>query len=157
MIGVKRLNQDFGQDNCYTRNRERGDMTKIFITQFDHDRLINLLAKKRPHDSYDETLMSELKRAKIVEPADIPPDVITMNSQVRFLDLNNNDWDFWLVFPEQADLKQNKISVLSPIGCALLGYKVGDKVTITTPKHGEREFTVKEILSQPEREGKFDL
>lgn len=52
-------------------------MTKIYITQFDYDRLKGLLAKKIPHDDFDKALLYELERAEIVEPKDIPPDVIT--------------------------------------------------------------------------------
>ena len=131
-------------------------MSKIFITQFDYDRLKKLLDKKKPHDDYDKALLAELEKGEIVEPASIPPNVITMNSHVRFTDEYGHDWDYWVVFPEDADLTKNKISVLSPIGCALLGYKIGDKVTLHTPK-GRHNLVVEEILSQPEREGKFDL
>lgn len=132
-------------------------MSKIYITQFDHDRLKELLNNKRPHDDFDKALNYELERAEIVKPKDIPPDVITMNSHVRFLDEQGDDWDYWLVFPEDADLTKSRISILSPIGCALLGYKVGDKVTLHTPTQGRRDLIVDEVLSQPEREGKFDL
>lgn len=132
-------------------------MAKIYITQFDYDRLTHLLDNKKPHDDFDKALLKELEGGEIVEPKNVPPDVITMNTHVRFVDDHGDDWDFWLVFPEDADLTQNKVSVLSPIGCALLGYKVGDTVTLNTPKHGKRELKVEEILSQPEREGKFDL
>lgn len=132
-------------------------MAKIYITQFDHDRLQKLLDKRKPHDEFDKALSAELANGEIVEPKNIPGNVITMNSNVRFTDEHGDDWECWLVFPEDADLTQNKVSVLSPIGCALLGYKVGDKVTIHTPSNGDRKLVVKEILSQPEREGKFDL
>lgn len=132
-------------------------MAKIYITQFDYDRLMKLLDKKKPHDDFDKALLYELQRGEIVEPKNIPPDVITMNSHVRFSDEQGEDWEFWLVFPEDADISKGKISILSPIGCALLGYKVGNKVAIDTPTKGRRNLTVKEILSQPEREGKFDL
>lgn len=132
-------------------------MTKIYITQFDYDRLMKLLEKKKPHDDFDKALLYELERGEIVEPKDIPHDVITMNSHVEFTDEHDNDWDYWLVFPEDADLTKNKISILSPIGCALLGYKVGDKVTLHTPLQGRRDLIVKQVLSQPEREGKFDI
>ena len=61
-------------------------MPNIFITQFDYDRLTQLLAKKSPHDDYDEALLEELEKAEIIDPKEIPQDVITMNSQVRFKD-----------------------------------------------------------------------
>lgn len=129
---------------------------KIYITQFDYDRLAKLLSKRKPHDEYDKALLVELEKAEIIEPRDAPPDVITMNSQVRFKDESGDDWRYWLVFPEDADITTNKISILSPIGCALLGYRKGDKVTIPTPK-GRKKLFVEEIIHQPEREGHFDL
>jgi regulator of nucleoside diphosphate kinase len=131
-------------------------MSKIYITQFDYDRLKKLLAKKKPHDDFDKALVVELNKAEIINAEDMPPDVITMNSQIRFTDESMEDWDYWLVFPEDADLRQTKISVLSPIGCALLGYRINDKITLHTPQ-GRKELTVKEIIHQPEREGKFGL
>jgi regulator of nucleoside diphosphate kinase len=132
-------------------------MTKVYITQFDYDRLKKLLDKKKPHDDFDKALIYELERGEIVEPKDIPPDVITMNSHVRFTDEYGDSWEYWLVFPEDSNLSESKISILSPIGCALLGYKIGDQITIHTPNKGRRSLKVEEILSQPEREGNFDL
>lgn len=131
-------------------------MTKIFITQFDYDRLIKLLNKTKPHDDFDKSLLAELERAEIIDPKDVPSDVITMNSQVRFVDEHGDDWEYWLVFPEDADLPKQKISILSPIGCALIGYSKGDKITLPTPM-GRRQLTVGEIIHQPEREGNFEL
>ena len=131
-------------------------MTKIIITQFDYDRLIKLLNKSKPHDEYDKSLLAELEKSEIVEPKDVPPDVITLNSQIRFIDEYGDGWEYWLVFPEDVDLPNQKISILSPIGCALIGYGKGDTVTIPTPK-GRRQLTIDEIIHQPEREGNFDL
>lgn len=132
-------------------------MSEIYVTQFDYDRLMKLLDKKRPHDDFDKALLYELKRSKIVEPKDIPSEVITMNSHVKFKDEAGDSWEYWLVFPEDANLPEGKISILSPIGCALLGYKIGDPITIHTPNKGRKNLVVEEIMSQPEREGKFDL
>lgn len=131
-------------------------MSTLTITQFDYDRLMKRLNKKKAHDEYDKALLAELKKGKIVEPRDIPPDAVTMNSQIRFIDEYGDAWEYWLVFPEDADLTKNKISILSPVGCALLGYHVGDKIMFPSPK-GKNTLTVKEILRQPEREGNFDL
>ncbi|MFY9228193.1 MAG: nucleoside diphosphate kinase regulator [Candidatus Microsaccharimonas sp.] len=132
-------------------------MTKIYVTQFDYDRLIKLLDDKKPHDDFDKALLYELKRCEIVDQKSIPGDVITMNSHVLFTDESGEDLDYWLVFPEDAELPNNKISILSPVGCALLGYKVGETVTLHTPNKGRRNLVVKDVLSQPEREGKFTI
>ncbi len=129
---------------------------KIFITQFDLDRLMKLLKKRKPQDEYDQALESELSRAEVVESKAIPENVITMNSKVRLKTKNDESLEYSLVFPENADFTQSKISVLSPIGCSLIGCKVGSKITLPTPK-GRKELIVEEIVYQPERAGDFDL
>lgn len=131
-------------------------MNKIHITQYDLDRLQQLLNKQRLHNEYDEALASELSQAEIVESTAIPPDVITMNSKVRFKTENDEIWEYSLVFPEDANIAQNKISIMSPVGCSLIGHKVGSKITLPTPK-GRKELVVEEIIYQPERSGDLDL
>lgn len=131
-------------------------MSTIYITKNDYKKLNDLIEKKFPHDDYDNALFLELKKAKIIEPKNIPSDVITMNSLVNFIDVeSNSDLKYWLVFPQEADVKQGKISVLSPIGCALLGYRIGDVISLKTPG-GERKIKVEKIMHQPESEGNYD-
>jgi len=130
-------------------------MEKIYITQNDYAKLKKLINEKTPQDEYDRILLVELEKAKIVAAEKIPSDVITINSQVEFIDLNsNNKLTYFIVFPAEADIKQNKISILSPIGCALLGYKIGDTIELTTPG-GQKKLKVEKILHQPEAEGNF--
>lgn len=131
-------------------------MARIVITQFDYDRLQRLLAKKYPLDDFDRALLAELEKGDIVAPDAVPGDVITMNSEVRFSENSGKPLTYWVVFPEDADLAANKLSVLSPVGCALLGYKVGDTVEVAAPS-GSQKLRVEEIIHQPEREGNFDL
>ena len=131
-------------------------MARIVITQFDYDRLQRLLAKKYPLDDFDRALLAELEKGDIVAPDAVPGDVITMNSEVRFSENSGKPLTYWVVFPEDADLAANKLSVLSPVGCALLGYKVGDTVAVATPS-GSQTLRGEEIIHQPEREGNFDL
>ena len=95
---------------------------KIHITKFDLDRLNQLLEKRKPHDEYDRALSAELENAEVLPAKSIPDDVITMNSQVKFKDIDGKEKIYWLVFPEDADVTENKISVLSPVGCSLIGY-----------------------------------
>lgn len=131
-------------------------MNKIYITKNDHKKLVDLISEKWPNDDYDQALLAELNRAEIVESASIPPDVITMNSLINFTDMQNSEsFKYWLVFPEEADIAQNKISVLSPIGCALLGYKIGDIIDLKIPA-GQKQLKVEKILHQPEAAGNFD-
>lgn len=131
-------------------------MSQIYITAFDKDRLTNLLDKKLRLDDYDQALLAELKQANVVEPQAIPNDVITMNSQCRLKEENGETWDCTLVFPEDADYEQDKISILSPVGCSLIGNKIGSTVSFPSPK-GEKKVTVEDILYQPERSGDMDI
>ncbi|HPM46111.1 MAG TPA: nucleoside diphosphate kinase regulator [bacterium] len=128
----------------------------IYITKNDHKKLIKLINEKLPNDDYTHTLLLELKKATIVESEKIPADVITMNSLVNFEDIESGaELEYWLVFPQDADISQHKLSVVSPIGCALLGYKVGDIINLKTPG-GERKIKVVKILHQPEAEGNYE-
>ena len=106
---------------------------------------------------YLKNLENELERAEVVPPEQIPPDVITMNSKVRLIDTDTGEETVYtLVFPENADLSQNKISVLAPVGTAMLGYRVGDTFEWDVPA-GKLTFKVEEILYQPEASGDYDL
>jgi regulator of nucleoside diphosphate kinase len=96
------------------------------------------------------TLRSELQRAEIVAPDKVPPDVITMNSRAQLLDLDTNErMEFTLVFPAEADIEEGKISILAPLGTAMLGYRVGDEFEWAVP-YGYRRLRVMGIKFQPE-------
>jgi len=133
----------------------------IFITEYDAQRLRALLSgsgipEGTEADSVDN-LRHELSRAKILAPRDIPPDVVTMNSRVCLVDLETGDEEaFTLAFPDDADVEQGRISVLAPVGIAMLGYRTGDVFTWKVPK-GECRFRIKEISFQPEASGNFEL
>ncbi|HPA25907.1 MAG TPA: nucleoside diphosphate kinase regulator [bacterium] len=131
-------------------------MNTIYITKKDHKKLVDLINKKLINDHNDEALLAELNRAIIVESQAIPNNIITMDSLVVFSDTESNkELEYWLVFPDDADINQRKISVLSPIGCALLGYKIGDTISVNTPK-GEKKLKVEKILHQPESCGNYE-
>jgi len=104
---------------------------------------------------YLEELDEELDRAESMVPQEIPHDVITMNSRFR---LRNTDTDeeseYTLVFPGDADSSKGKISILAPIGTAVLGYKVGDAIEWEVPA-GRKQFKVEEIMYQPEAAGDY--
>lgn len=133
----------------------------IFITRTDQERLVKLIQREeeftpgsKPHL---EELKSELDRAVIIEPQAIPADVITMRSQVRLKDLNSGEKMICtLVYPDEADMLAGKISVLAPIGMAILGYRESDRVEWTIPG-GIALLQVEKILFQPEASGNFDL
>lgn len=130
----------------------------IYMTEFDVKRLRDLIATSaNPQSSYLKQLEAELDRATIVTPQQVPPDVITMNSTVRLRDLDSGDeMTYTLVFPDKADVRQEKISILAPIGTALIGYRVGDTLTWEVPA-GVAKIKVLEILYQPESAGDYHL
>ncbi len=95
-------------------------------------------------------LQRELARARIVAPDAVPPDVITMNSRAELLDLDTGErMEFTVVFPNEADLEENKISVLAPVGTGMLGYRVGDTFERRAP-YGMRRLEVIDVTFQPE-------
>lgn len=99
-----------------------------------------------------------LDAAAIVPSASIEPQVVTMNSTVVLEARPSAErTTFTLVYPKDVDPEQSRISVLSPVGRALLGARVGDVIRVLVPGHGEREFVVVELTYQPEANGRFDL
>ena len=137
------------------------DDRKICITEFDMQRLRSLIVDEMRKDQrgneYLTQLDNELSRSNLTAPTEIPADVITMNSRVRILDMENNEeMVYTLVFPSDADLKNGKLSVLAPIGTALLGYRQGDIFNWKVPG-GTMKIKVLEILYQPEASGDFNL
>jgi regulator of nucleoside diphosphate kinase len=129
----------------------------IFITTKDAEKLRKLI-REAYHSEYRgsdylKELAEEMEKASVVNPNQIPADVITLSSTARLVDQETNEeMVYMLVFPEDADISQGKISILAPIGTAMLGYKTGDVFEWDTPG-GKRTILVKEILYQPESAG----
>ena len=133
----------------------------IQITKFDLERLSKLLSDAQHSDhrrsSYLLDLETELERAKVVHSEAVSNEVVTMNSQVRLIDLDTNEEIVCtLVFPEDANIGKGRISVLAPVGTAMLGYRVGDSFEWQVPA-GKRRLLVKKILYQPEAAGDYHL
>ncbi len=133
----------------------------IYITEYDLKRLRQLIADAKRVEprgnEYLDSLDVELSRGKVVAPAEVPPDVVTMNSRVHLVDQDTGEeMVYTLVFPQEADISQSKISVLAPIGTAMLGYRVGDTFTWRVPD-GVRRLQVKQVLYQPEASGDYQL
>ena len=123
---------------------------KIFITTKDAERLRQLIrgtiSPGDPERIYLKMLAEELLRAEIVDPLKIPRDVVTMNSLVKFRDMDTREiFMHSIVYPANADFENGKISVLAPIGMALLGYRVGDVVG-EDPLEPERPEAVQGVL-----------
>jgi regulator of nucleoside diphosphate kinase len=134
---------------------------KIVITAFDKKRLEQMISSHlhahNPDVEYLMDLSEELNRAEIVLPEDIPRDVVTMNSRVTICDADTKEVETYsLVFPAGANISQNKISILSPVGTALIGCRVGYLVEWKVPA-GLRKLEVKKIEYQPEAAGDYHL
>ena len=133
----------------------------IYISEYDLKRLREFITEakqvERRGNEYLDSLDVELSRGKVVAPKEVPPDVVTMNSRVRLVDLDTHEeMVYTLVFPQQADITQSRISVLAPIGTAMLGYRVGDTFAWQVPD-GVRRLQVKQVLYQPEASGDYHL
>jgi regulator of nucleoside diphosphate kinase len=132
----------------------------VVINERDFDRLNDLVHSPRlrtTHALMVSTLEQELARGRVVAPTSVPKGVVTMNSKVRFVDLGTREKEtYTLVYPEQASVDDAKLSVLAPLGTALLGASVGDVVECRTPG-GLRRLKIDRILYQPEAAGHFHL
>lgn len=105
---------------------------------------------------YIQHLEGELERAEIISAKQIPANVITMNTRVILTDLSTGDqMELVLVFPEDDSKGMNHLSVLAPIGTAIIGYQVGDVIAWDTPD-GKTKLRVDKIIYQPEADGVFD-
>lgn len=126
----------------------------LTVTRADAERLDSLVSKyvNKPIGSTEslEFLCHELNRATIVEPAQITPDVVTMNSRIRFRDeINRILHEVTLVYPAGEDLDSGKLSILSPAGSALLGLRVGHTITWQQAANPWRSLSVLAVDHQP--------
>jgi regulator of nucleoside diphosphate kinase len=131
----------------------------IYITSLDMQRLQNLLddpdlMQQKP---YLLELSRKLERAIVVQPHEIPADTLTMNSQAKLFDINaDEEMILTLSYPEQANIEEGKISVLAPIGMAILGLREGETIEWRVPD-GKRSLRIERILYQPEAAGEYSL
>lgn len=129
----------------------------IYITQQDMKRLRPLIEGVKNSRDDLRGLQAELEHARVVAPTDVPPDVITMNSKARLRDLDTGEeMIFTLAFPGNASIEHDRISVVAPIGTAMLGHRVGDEFEWEVPA-GAVRLQVEEVLYQPEAAGDFHL
>ena len=133
-------------------------MNELFLTDKDYQRLHTLVkAQQSTRNDNLDALCQKLKNARQVPSEEIPTDVVTMNSFVRLKELTSKAvMELTLSYPKDADLTSRKISVLAPVGTAILGAKLGDIVEWSAAK-GSVAYKVEEILFQPEAAGEFYL
>jgi regulator of nucleoside diphosphate kinase len=121
--------------------------TPIHLTREDHARLRLLLSSAPYSNSHaaGRTLRDELDRAVVVDAADLPPTVVTLESTVAFEDLGTGECEeYTLTFPDRARVEERRLSILAPIGTALIGYREGDVVNWSTPG-GIRQLRIRRV------------
>lgn len=115
----------------------------LVVSQADYVRLRELV--------WDHALAEELDLAIVVPSDRIPKDVVTMNSRLIYLDESTGSMrEVELVYPEEADPVAGRVSVLAPVGCALLGLSVGQSIDWTLPGGKVHRLRVERVLSQPQ-------
>ncbi len=122
----------------------------IIVTNVDLQHLMPVLEQNDTPAS--DALDAELRRAQVVDEAAVPPDVVTMNTEVVYEDDTGARRTVRVVYPREADSARGRISVLAPIGSALLGLRVGQSIEWVLPR-GRRRLRVVEIRYQPESSG----
>jgi regulator of nucleoside diphosphate kinase len=134
----------------------------IWVTKTDLERLGNLIERVRNQNerqlfTYINKLEDKLEYAEVAASEEIPSNVVTMRSRVKLKDLDNGEEAVYsLVFPTEAKSEEGKLSILSPLATAILGYRLGDTVEFQAPAR-LRRLRVLEILYQPESAGDYNL
>lgn len=128
----------------------------ILITEFDRKRLLALLEgldveeRDRGHIA---DLAIEIERAELVPPDAVPADLVTMNSRIRIRDLDSEEVrTITVVFPGMANYEEGRISILAPLGTAVLGYRRGDEIEWEVPS-GAKRILIEDVEYQPEAAG----
>lgn len=129
----------------------------IIISNLDFRRIEDLLERTPNLDNaVEEALRSELERAHLVDPQEIPSDLVTMNSTARFRDDSDGSvHELTLVYPRDADASAGRISILAPVGSALLGLRVGQSIDWPGPSGRTLKLRVLAVTAQPEASGDY--
>lgn len=128
----------------------------ITLSSLDMDRLEAVMEKLPANFPGLAALEAELDRADVLDPQEMPADVVTMNSTVRFTLLESSKAQtLTLVYPKEADGSPDKVSVFAPVGTALLGLRVGDVFELPTPTGKAVTVQVDAITYQPESAGEL--
>lgn len=133
----------------------------VIISELDRSRLRDLLVTAKQFSTSQSALLSmlehELDRARVVAPEEIPPYVVTMNTCVCLIDTTTKEeMKYTLVYPNQADPKSGKLSILSDLGVAIIGFSVGDNIEWKFTE-GIRHLRIGAIHFQPEATKQYNL
>ena len=128
----------------------------IVMSRLDYDRLEALLEGAGERGVDTSSLEAEMTRAEVVEPSQMPADVISMNSTARFRDEDTGEErELTLVYPRDANADTGHVSILAPVGSALLGLRVGQSIHWPLPGNRTATLRVLSIRYQPEASGEL--
>jgi len=134
-------------------NETSNSLPRLRLTTADHERLrllVDTAIQSQPR--LRETLaplQAELKRAEVLAQADIPSNVVIMGATVQIEDKESGELDtYTLVYPEQADGAEGRLSILAPIGMAIIGFAEGDSFIWRTPG-GQRQLYISKVIQPP--------
>ncbi|WP_207510950.1 GreA/GreB family elongation factor [Longitalea luteola] len=124
----------------------------LILRKDDHKLLTSYLNGVKPKTAFDRrnavVLKAELKRAKVVEKEDFPNDAIRINSTVRVKTEGTDDiMEITIVTPEKANIREGKISVMAPIGTALIGFRQGQQVSWQMPS-GKKTYLILDVINE---------
>jgi regulator of nucleoside diphosphate kinase len=127
---------------------------RIVVTSSDMERLRTLIDTTAGDKA--DALDAELTRAVVVAPAEVPPDVVTMNSRVVYRDEESSETrEVTLSYPKDASLEQGRVSVLAPVGAALLGLSVGQEIEWLVPGGRHKRLRILAVTYQPQAAGNY--
>jgi len=126
--------------------------SQLVLRKDDYNLLLSCLNGGFGKSAFDrrnaEGLQAELKKAKLVNKNDFPLDVVRLNSRVTIkADDKEEIMEFKLVTPDKANIKENRVSVMAPVGTALIGFRKGQRVKWQVPA-GKRTFTILEVINE---------
>ena len=127
----------------------------LVLRKDDYSLLVSYLNNARRQSTFDrrnaEELTAELKKATVVNKNDFPEDVVRLNSKVRIkAEGKSEEMELILVTPDKANIKEKRISIMAPIGTALIGFRQGQKVKWKVPA-GNKTFMILEVSNDYER------
>jgi regulator of nucleoside diphosphate kinase len=129
--------------------------SNLVLRKDDYSLLTSYLNNARLQSTFNkqdaEDLQAELKKATLVNKDDFPGDVVGLNSKVRIKAEDKNEvMELILVTPDKANIKEKRISIMAPIGTALIGFRQGQKVNWKVPA-GNKTFTILEVSNDYEK------
>jgi regulator of nucleoside diphosphate kinase len=128
------------------------EKTRPIVSRLDLERLDGYLGSPEHGPATIEYVRWMLENARAVEPHEVPHDVVTMHSRVRLRSVGGEEEEYVLCYPGEEESSRGGLSVLAPLGAAMLGMREGSTVRVIGPR--PRAFVVAAIEYQPEREGR---